>query len=147
MIELPNRALSLCGKTDQGEALKEEATLVLLHISLQPFEDGDDIELDDATRELHRSLLEADMEEISRPPLSIEDGAKPVEAFAVGALILAVAPTAIEQVGVVIAAWLQRSNVRSATILIDGDKLTLTKVSKKDQREILRLFVERHSGK
>ncbi|AGL18211.1 hypothetical protein [Actinoplanes sp. N902-109] len=115
-------------------------------VTVLPGADTDAAELDQLTAELQAELSRSHAGEVRRAPAPAPDpDAEAAESFALGALVLALAPTVIEQCGVVIAAWLEGRAARSVVMEIDGDRIELTNVSGRRQDELIRAFAQRHT--
>jgi hypothetical protein len=103
-------------------------------------------EVGDLTAQLRRRLLELDVETVdlvrseNTPP-----GAKPADAITIGALVATLAPAALEAVMEFMKSWLENRPIRSATLTIDGDSIELTKTSRSEQDQLLRLFLNKHT--
>ncbi|SNS72624.1 hypothetical protein SAMN05421812_101562 [Asanoa hainanensis] len=70
---------------------------------------------------LRDELLELDVESVTRPTGPSPHGSKAGEALAVGALLISVAPPAVEAVLAVLVSWLSRQPA-DVTVEIDGQK-------------------------
>jgi hypothetical protein len=107
----------------------------------------DAAELDEATRQLQRELLELDVEDVKR----IGDGAPPPGARGVDAAMLgSLAVTAGKEVigGVVraIVQWIGRRADRRVTLTIGEESIELSNASPEDQRRLVEAFLARHAG-
>ena len=106
-----------------------------LRIRLDVAADVDDDLLSRMTRDLRAEVLDLDVESVTSPPDGLPlPGSKAGEALAVGALLIAVAPSVVEGLMTVLASWLSRQRA-DVTIEIDGQKFAGTVTSK--QREAL----------
>jgi hypothetical protein len=85
---------------------------------------------------LRREIIEsrlADRVERAKSAIGLPDGAKAAEALTLGALLLAVAPTVVQDIGEVIRGWLSRNrNLRIAISLPDKTTLELEACSPAD---------------
>ena len=118
-----------------------------LWLAVEGGQETDARELADLTAQLRRRLLELDVEtvELVRREEDIPPGAKPVDAIALGALVVTAVPAALRAVVALIDSWLKNRPVRSATMTIDGDSLELTKVSREEQRQLVEAFIGKHT--
>lgn len=118
-----------------------------LRLAMEGDKDTDARELADLTSQLRRRLLELDVEtvELVRRQEGVPTGAKPLDAVAIGALAVTVAPVALKAVVALVESWLKNRPVRSVTLTIDGDSLELSKISRSEQRELMEAFIEKHS--
>ena len=108
--------------------------------------DADSAELEDATSQLRRELLELDVDDVKAP----DDGeAPPGTRGAVGAeigtLLVAAGRAAIGPVVAAIQSWVARRASRSVKLTIDGDSIEVSNVSPEDQRELIESFLARHA--
>ncbi|MEV4534306.1 hypothetical protein AB0J82_10805 [Asanoa sp. NPDC049518] len=96
-----------------------------LRIRVDVAADVDDDLLARMADDLRAELLELDVESVTRPTGPPPGGSKAGEALAVGALLVAVAPSIVDGVMAVVTSWLsrQRSDV---TVEIDGQKIAGT---------------------
>lgn len=111
--------------------------------------DTDDEELERGTEQLRRRLLELDVEDVRRPPRGVEapEGTRAVDPITLGALVIQLAPAFASLYDVVqtVRAWLSHYPDRSASLEIDGDRIEVTGISLEDQRDLIRLWTDRHS--
>lgn len=117
-----------------------------LRIEVAPV-DGEDAEaLDDLTRALREELLELDVDAVSRPSEPAPDGARAVEAAALGMLLVGVGKGALGIVARTVERWVQRVGDRRVVLELDGDRLEVSGISAEDQRRLIDTFVARHAG-
>lgn len=107
--------------------------------------DGDKHELETLSIELSEelSLLPINSVEPVRAG-EVPEGARGLEALALGKLLVEFVPEAAKAVVNTIRSWLQRTVARSIELTIDGDSITLTKATVQDQERLLNLFIEKH---
>lgn len=119
-----------------------------LWLAVEGDQETDARELADLTTQLRRRLLELNVEavELVRHEEDIPTGTKPVDAIAIGALAVTVAPVALKTVVALIESWLKNRPVRSVTVMIDGDSLELSKVSRSEQHQLVGAFIAKHSN-
>ena len=89
--------------------------------------DADSAELEDATSQLRRELLELDVDDVKAP----DGGEAP--------------PGTRGAVGAAIQSWVARRASRSVKLTIDGDSIEVSNVSPEDQRELIESFLARHA--
>ncbi|GGV72662.1 hypothetical protein GCM10010294_33860 [Streptomyces griseoloalbus] len=108
-------------------------------------QDGDREELDELTLQLRERLLELDVDEVE-PDRSgdIPDGAKPVDAIAVGALAVTMAPIALRSVLDLVRTWIENRPVRTVALTLGEDSLELEAVSAADQQRLIEAFLAAH---
>jgi hypothetical protein len=117
-----------------------------LWLAVDGGDDTDARELADLTTQLRRRLLELDVERVELVRSEdIPPGAKPVEAIAIGALLVTAAPAAFKSVAALVDSWLRNRPVRSAKVTIEGDSIELAKVSRAEQQQLLQSFLEKHA--
>lgn len=108
-------------------------------------QDSDQEELDRLTAQLRERLLELDVDDVE-PVRSgdVPDGAKPVDAIAVGALAVTLAPIALRSVLDLVRTWIENRPVRTVSISLGEDSLDLEAVSSADQQRIVDAFLAAH---
>ncbi|MFC8368818.1 hypothetical protein ACFUIT_12680 [Streptomyces sp. NPDC057239] len=108
-------------------------------------QDSDQEELDQLALQLRERLLELDVEDVE-PVRSgdVPDGAKPVDALAVGALAVTLAPIALRSVLDLVRTWIENRPVRTVSVTLGEDSLELEAVSSADQRRIVDAFLAAH---
>lgn len=113
-----------------------------LHLVLTGGQDSDQEELDDLTLQLRERLLELDVDDVE-PSRSgaVPAGAKPVDAIAVGALAVTVAPIALRSVLDLVRTWIETRPVRTVSITLGEDSLDLEAVSSADQQRLIEAFL------
>jgi hypothetical protein len=123
-----------------------EENMAQLWLAVEGAPDTDAREVADLTAQLRRRLLELDVETVElRRSEDIPLGAKPVEAIAIGALVVTLAPAALKAVIGLIDTWLKTRPVRSATVTIDSDSIQLGKVSRSEQQQLVQAFLAKHA--
>lgn len=110
------------------------------------------VEADELARlavQLRQELLELDIESVEpatagTPP----PGARTGELLTAGALIVMLlrSPVLFELLIKTVQAWISRGGERSVELEINGDKLKLTGVSRRDQHEVIQ-WVERNTDR
>jgi len=119
---------------------------VRLHLDAGP--DSDDTELDRNTEQLRRRLLELDVENAYRPAAGeAPEGAKAVDAATLGLIIVQLLPVlpALHDIVQAVRVWLSHNPERSAALEIDGDRIEVSGISLDEQRELIRLWTDRHA--
>jgi hypothetical protein len=120
-------------------------------LRVQVSEAGADAErLDAVTSHLRRDLIQLDVDDVTalpagRPP----DGARAIDAVAVGGLVVALGNSAdgLRSVVSAIRDWLRRGGGVRRTVRLElgGDALELTEASAADQERLIGLFISRHA--
>jgi hypothetical protein len=112
-------------------------------IELEP--DADSAELDAATVELRRELLELDLDQVERPRGEPPPpGTRAGDATVLGTLVITAAPLAIGAVLRTLESWLVRRPSRSVKLEVDGDSIEISDASSEDQRRLIDSFLARH---
>ena len=106
---------------------------------------GADVQ-DELTRALREELLDLDVDAVERPAGAVPDGARGVDAVALGTLLVTLGQGALGIVASAIGRWVTRRGGRSVTLELDGDRIELSGVSDEDQRRLIETFVARHAG-
>jgi hypothetical protein len=103
-------------------------------------------ELSDISISLQKELRELDLESIELVETTQPRGAKSGGAFDWGSLILTMAASGGVITGLIslLQSWLGGNSQRSITLEIDGDKLELKGLSKKDQTTLIRNWIQKH---
>ncbi|MFJ5559770.1 hypothetical protein ACIQCD_20765 [Streptomyces sp. NPDC093250] len=117
-----------------------------MHLVLTGGQDSDQDELDELTLQLRERLLELDVDDV-QPNRSgaVPAGAKPVDAIAVGALAVTVAPIALRSVLDLVRTWIETRPVRTVSITLGEDSLDLEAVSSADQQRLIEAFLTAHA--
>ncbi|MEU5225251.1 hypothetical protein AB0G55_21790 [Streptomyces toyocaensis] len=113
-----------------------------MHLVLAGGRDADQEELDELTLQLRERLLELDVDDVE--PIRSGDvpaGAKPVDAFAVGALAVTAAPFALRAALDLVRTWIENRPVRTVSITLGEDSLELEAVSSADQQRLIEAFL------
>ena len=108
--------------------------------------DADSAELEDATAQLRRELLELDVDDVKAPsggPAPV--GTRGAAAAEIGTLLVAAGRAAIAPIVLAIQSWVARRATRSVKLTIDGDSIEVSNVSPEDQRELIESFLARHA--
>jgi Effector Associated Constant Component 1 len=108
--------------------------------------DADGAELELATSQLRRELLELDVDDVKAPRGGeAPPGARGVGAAEIGTLLVAAGRVAIGPIVAAIQSWVARRASRSVKLTIDGDSIEVSNVSPEDQRELIQSFLARHA--
>jgi hypothetical protein len=110
-------------------------------------EDADAAELDALTSGLRRELLELDVDEVKRADAGeAPEGARAVDAAAIGTLVVTLANPIFGAVAAVVSSWLSRSGSRSLKMTLDGDTIEISGGVSSDERErLIGAWVARHA--
>ncbi|MET4656803.1 hypothetical protein ABID80_000495 [Streptomyces sp. PvP037] len=113
-----------------------------MRLVLTGSQDSDQEELDELTLRLRERLLELDVDDVElNRSGDIPAGAKPVDAIAVGALVVTVAPIALRSVLDLVRTWIETRPVRTVSINLGEDSLELEAVSAADQQRLIDAFL------
>ncbi|MFI1419989.1 hypothetical protein ACH4VX_18740 [Streptomyces sp. NPDC020731] len=116
-----------------------------MRLELTGRQDSDQEELDELTLRLRERLLELGVDDVE--PIrsgEVPEGAKPVDAIAVGALAVTLAPIALRSVLDLVRTWIENRPVRTVGVTLGEDSLELEAVSSADQRRIIDAFLAAH---
>ncbi|WP_437095393.1 hypothetical protein [Streptomyces sp. enrichment culture] len=116
-----------------------------MHLVLTGRRDSDQEELDELTHRLRERLLDLEVDSVE--PIRSGDvpaGAKPVDAIAVGALAVTLAPLALRSVLDLVRTWIENRPVRTVAITLGEDSLELEAVSSADQQRLIEAFLAAH---
>jgi hypothetical protein len=121
-------------------------------LRIQVGEEGADAErLDTVTSYLRRDLVQLDVENVTAVPAGPPpDGARAIDAAAIGGLLVALGSSVSElkSVVTVVRDWLHRGDGVRRTVRLElgGDALELTEASTTDQERLIGLFISRHAN-
>jgi hypothetical protein len=121
-----------------------------LGLCVQAGPDADAAELDELAGQLREQLLELNVERADRasagqPP----PGARAGEVLVAGALTVLLAPSSELLTALVdlVRSWISRDSGRSVKLELDGDVLEVTGITRSDQRELIKTWIDRHSDR
>jgi len=100
----------------------------------------------DMLRQLEREILEEDVQKVDRPPKGrAPRGAKAVEPFSLGTLLITLAASHGVLAGVVnvIKSWMERNRTRSVTLTFGKNKLDLKNLSPAEQQRLANEWLAR----
>lgn len=114
-----------------------------LGVQLVGARDSDAEELAHLAGLLRRELLQLDVEDVrvARADGKAPEGAKPGEAVAVGALVVAAAPLLVRQVVTLIDTWLRNRPLRTVRVEFDGRSIELGHATAEEQRRLIDAFL------
>ncbi|MEV5331087.1 hypothetical protein [Streptomyces werraensis] len=116
-----------------------------MHLVLQGGSDSDQEELDALTLQLRERLLELDVDDVTLERSGdVPVGAKPVDAIAVGALAVTLAPIALRSVLDLVRTWIENRPVRTIALTLGEDSLELEAASSADQQRLIEAFLAAH---
>ncbi len=122
-----------------------EPEQVKLRIDIGDAPDAEAGELDEATVQLRRELLELDIDDVERPAAGPPPpGTRGAEAVVLGTLLVTLGREGIRALGRVLTDWLSRNTRRTITLQLDEDVIELTNVSTENQQRLLDAFLARH---
>ncbi len=120
-----------------GEAL-------IVRIELDAGADADAEEIDEGARALSDELVSLDVEAVDRPAGAAPEGARAVEAIALGTLLVSLGPHVLEALTHTVASWIGRRAGRRVTLELDGDRIELAGASDETERDLVAAFIARH---
>jgi hypothetical protein len=118
-----------------------------LGIHIGASEDADPHEVDAATRQLRRELLDLDVDAVELLPHGeAPSGTRAVDPVALGGLVVTVANSQLfAAIVATVRTWLGAAQPRSISLEIDGDVLELTGVSTAEQSRLADEWLARHA--
>ncbi|MGH3103084.1 MAG: hypothetical protein ACRDN6_03180 [Gaiellaceae bacterium] len=125
-----------------------QSPAVDLEVSVDAGPDADDEEVARLAASLRRELLELEVENVELAATdAVPDGARGVEALALGALVVRLVrtPEALGAVARAVRAWLSGHGGRRVRIELEGDVLEVTGVSAADQERLVTAWIERQA--
>jgi hypothetical protein len=119
---------------------------LVLVVASEPDVDPD--EVDRSVRQLYAELNDLDVESIvPRPPQDTPLGAKGVDPFSLGALLITLTTAGGVITSVIATArdWLARhATARRISVTIDGDTIVLERASAQERDALIEAYVRRH---
>jgi hypothetical protein len=112
--------------------------------------EADAAELDELAVQLREQLLELDIEGADRATVGqAPPGARAGDILLAGALIVMLVQSSglLSALVETVQSWLSRSNGRSVKLEIDGDVLEVTGITRTDQRELIKAWIDRHTDR
>jgi hypothetical protein len=122
--------------------------IVELAAVVDPGPEADDEQAFDLTQRLRGELLELDVDAVEPMPAgAAPDGAKAIEALAIGGLLIrsALNSELLRSLVAATTAWLGRQQARSVKLTLDGDTLELSGVSSEEQSRLVDQWISRHA--
>jgi hypothetical protein len=120
-----------------------------LEIEIDAGADSDEEELAELTRRLRDELVQLDVlsVDLARSSGEIPEGAKAIEAAALGALVVNLASSSgvLAAIGTGIRRWLQRQRAGTVKLTIDGDTIELDRAPSAEQERLVELWIARHA--
>lgn len=111
--------------------------------------DGDDEDLERLTENLRNELLELEIEsaELSRDGV-VPAHSKVVDPISWGTILLTLAASGgvLTTLIQAVQSWLNRNELNTISLEIDGDKLELKGVSSQQQSQLIEAWLKRHEG-
>ncbi len=130
-----------------GSNLNRQSAELELSVDLDP--DADEDELDRLARSLRAELLELDVDAVERVAAGpAPDGARAVEAIALGSLVVRLARTSEGLASLVrtMRAWVGVHRDRRVRVELDGDVLELTAASDAERERLIDSWIKHHAG-
>ena len=104
----------------------------------------DAAELADLTQRLRQELLELDVDQVELPKSGPPPpGAKAIEPFSLGTLIIHLAPAVLTSLIGLLQSWLNRNNQRQVKLAINGDTLDVSGLSSDEQQRLIAEWLQR----
>ena len=127
--------------------MSDQTTRLVLNIVPGPEDDTEQLEV--LTQQLREELIELDVEAVDfinvreRHP-RVKSG----DPFTWGMLVVTLAASGgvLTKLIDMLQSWLTRSDSRSLSLEIDGDKLEVTDISSQKQQQLIEYWLSRHSG-
>lgn len=121
-----------------------------LGLRIEAGPEADTAELDELAGQLRDQLLELDIECADRATVGqAPPGARAGEILLAGALTLMLVQSSGLLTALVetVQSWVSRSGGRSVKLEIEGDVLEVTGITRKDQRELIETWIDRHTDR
>jgi hypothetical protein len=126
--------------------MEDQPTALAIHVAVAPGADAEDI--DEATLQLRRELLDLDVAAVDVPRVGEPPpGARAADLAALGALLVTIGQSQLlTAVVAAVQSWLSRSRQRSIKLQLGGDVLELTGLPSDEQRRLTDEWLRRHVG-
>jgi hypothetical protein len=121
-----------------------------LGLCIEAGPEADAEELDELVVQLREQLLELDIECADRATAGpAPPGARAAEILLAGALTVMLAQSSRLFTALIetVQSWVSRSGGRSVKLEIDGDVLEVTGITRTDQRELTKFWIDRHTDR
>ncbi len=128
--------------------MAERVARLVLRIAAGP--EADAAELAELAVDLREQLLELDIECADQVTVgAAPPGARAGEIFLAGALsvLLAQSSKLLTALIETVQSWVSRDGGRSVKLDINGDVLEVTGITRKDQRELIQIWIDRHTDR
>ncbi|MGH3867384.1 MAG: hypothetical protein ACRDQ4_14830 [Pseudonocardiaceae bacterium] len=128
--------------------MTERLARLALRIAAGP--EADAAELAELAVDLRERLLELDIERADPATVgAAPPGARAGEILLAGALSVMLAQSSKLLTALIetVQSWVSRSGGRSVRLEIDGDVLEVTGITRKDQRELIQIWIDRHTDR
>jgi hypothetical protein len=123
---------------------------IKLEIHLNPFDDIDEEELDEWTRQLKNEINELDVESVETisQEKEVPEGAKAIDSATIGSLLVTLSSSGglLTSLIGVIGSWLSFKASCKAKVVIDGDEFELSNISQDEKARLIELFINRHTS-
>jgi hypothetical protein len=126
----------------------ERVARLALRIDADP--EADAAELAELAVDLREQLLELDIESADHVTVGqAPPGTRAGEILVAGALTVMLAQSCGLLTALIetVQSWVSRSGERSVKLEIDGDVLEVTGITRKDQRELIQIWIDRHTDR
>ena len=121
-----------------------------LGLCIEAGPEADAAELDELVVQLREQLLELDIERADRATVGQPPpGTRAGEILVAGALTVMLAQSSGLFTALIetVQSWVSRSGGRSVKLEIDGDVLEVTGITRTDQRELTKFWIDRHTDR
>lgn len=128
--------------------MTERVARLALRIATGP--EADAAELAELAVDLREQLLELDIECADHVTVGqAPPGARAGEMLLAGALTVMLTQSSKLLTALIetVQSWVSRSDGRSVKLDIDGDVLEVTGITRKDQRELIQIWIDRHTDR
>ena len=128
--------------------MTERVARLALRIAAGP--EADAAELAELAVDLRDQLLELDIESADHATVGqAPPGTRAGEILLAGALTVMLAQSSKLLIALIetVQSWVSRSGGRSVKLDIDGDVLEVTGITRKDQRELIQIWIDRHTDR
>jgi len=130
-----------------GDVMEEQTATLCVQVAVGP--DAELAEVEKATSQLRRELLDLDVDAVEVPSAGEPPpDSRAVDVAALGALVVNFAdPQLLAAVMAAVRSWLAGSSRRSIKLQLGGDALELTGVSSAEQRRLADEWLARHTSR
>jgi hypothetical protein len=123
------------------------SSITQLRLNIAGGDASDREEIAELARQLQEELLDLDVISVDPVEVRMPSGSKSGEAMSVGAFVIGLVASShlLGAITSVVQSWLTRVGERSVKLELDDDILEVRGISSREQHELVRRWIDRHS--